>query len=114
MKAEKTEATGIEITPSSGNVFADLGLPDAETLLLKANLAVDIEAIVQRRRLTRAKAAKMLGLSQSELADILGGRLRDYPVECLLRLLTALGRDVAIVIRKPKSRRQGRLTLEAA
>ena len=62
-----------EITPSSGNVFADLGLPDAETLLLKANLAVDIEEIVQRRRLTRAKAAKMLGLSQSELADILGG-----------------------------------------
>jgi predicted XRE-type DNA-binding protein len=98
----------------SGNVFADLGRPDAEVHLLKAELVTRIDEIIRERHLTQAKAAELLGLSQPDVSRLLRGSFRDYSVERLLRLLTALGRDIEIVIRKPKARRPGRLTIEAA
>jgi predicted XRE-type DNA-binding protein len=107
----ETEDTAIE--RGSGNVFADLGLPDAETHLLKAELVARIDQIVRQRRLTQARAAELLGLSQPDVSRLLRGSFRDFSVERLLRLLTTLGRDVEIVIRKPRSRRPGRLSIEA-
>jgi len=98
----------------SGNVFADLGLPDADTLLLKADLVTRIDEIIRRRKLTQARAAALLGLSQPDVSRLLQGSFQDYSMERLLRLLMALGRDVEIVIRRPRSRRQGRIRVEAA
>lgn len=104
----------IDVQPGSGNVFADLGLPDADTHLLKADLVRRIDGIIRQRRLTQAQAAELLGLSQPDVSRLLRGSFRDYSMERLLRLLTALGRDVEIVIRKPRARRPGRLSVEAA
>jgi len=102
------------IVRGSRNVFADLGRPDAEAHLLKAELVSRIDEIIRRRRMTQAHAAKLLGISQPDVSRLLRGHFRDYSVERLLRLLTALGRDVEIVIRKPRARRQGRLSIDAA
>lgn len=104
----------IKIERGSGNVFADLGRPDAETHLLKADLVARIGEIVGARAMTQARAAELLGISQPDVSRLLRGDFRDYSVDRLLRLLTGLGRDVEIVIRKPRTRRQGRLRVEAA
>ena len=103
----------IKIERSSGNVFADLGRPDAEAHLLKAKLVSRIDAIIRQRGLKQVEAAKLLGLSQPDVSRLLRGNFREYSVERLLRLLLVLGRDVQIVIREPRSRRQGRLLVEA-
>ncbi len=102
------------VEKSSGNVFADLGRPDADTHLLKAELVNRIDEIIRRRRITQAEAARLLGLSQPDVSRLLRGYFRDFSVERLLRLLMALGRDVDIVIRKPKGRRRGRLSIGTA
>ncbi len=102
------------ITRSSGNVFADLGRPDAETHFLTAELVSRIDQIIRERHLTQARAAAVLGISQPDVSRLLRGSFRDYSVERLLRLLMALGRDVEIVIRRPPARRRGRLRIEAA
>jgi predicted XRE-type DNA-binding protein len=104
----------IPVERGSGNVFADLGRPDAEAHLLKAELVAQIDGIIRERRMTQAQAAALLGISQPDVSRLLRGNFRDHSVERLLRLLTGLGRDVEIVIRKPRSRRQGRLRVEAA
>ena len=85
---------------SSGNVFADLGLPDADAHIVKAELVLRIEAIIRGRNLTQAEAGRLLGLSQPDVSWLLRGDFREYSLERLLRLLTALGRDVDIVIRR--------------
>ena len=103
----------IRIERSSGNVFADLGYPDADAQLMKAELASQIDEIIRGRRLTQADAAKLLGVSQPDVSRLLRGNFRDYSVDRLLRLLVELGRDVEIVIRKPRSHRPGRLRVAA-
>lgn len=74
----------------SGNVFADLGLPDPETRLAKANVVIESAAAMEKRRLTHAKAARLMGMSRPELVDLLHGRTGPYTVdglkECLRRL----------------------------
>ena len=107
------DSDDVKIELGSGNVFADLGRPDAEAQLLKADLVARIDDIIRRRRLTQTRAAALLGLSQPDVSRLLRGDFRAYSVERLLRLLTALGRDVEIVIRKPRSRRPGRLKIDA-
>lgn len=102
-----------KIERGSGNVFADLGHPEAEVHLLKAELVTRIDEIIRRRKLKQVDAAKLLGLSQPDVSRLLRGNFRDYSVERLLRLLTVLGRDVEIVIRESRSKRQGRLSIGA-
>ena len=105
----------IEVETGSGNVFADLGLPDADDHLLKAQLVSRIDGIIRRRKLTQAKAGELLGLSQPDVSRLLRGHFRDFSLERLLRLLMALDRDVEIVIRrKPKSRARSQLHITAA
>ena len=103
----------LKVERGTGNVFADLGRPDAETQLLKAELVTRIDKIIRQRGLKQVEAAKLLGLSQPDISRLLRGNFREYSVERLMRLLTALGRDVEIVIREPRSQRQGRLTVSA-
>lgn len=108
MKTDKEE-----IERGSGNVFTDLGLADGETHLLKAELVTRIDRIIRQRGLKQVDAAKLLGLSQPDVSRLLRGNFQEYSMERLLRLLTALGRDVNIVIRKPRSERPGRLRIGA-
>lgn len=114
---QKRRSPPAAIERSSGNVFADLGLPDAETHLVKASLVSQIDDIIHRRKLTQVKAAALMGLKQPDVSRLLRGDFRDFSVERLLRLLMALDRDIDIVIRpKPaRTRRPGRLqVVEAA
>lgn len=107
-------AERIKITKGSDNVFADLGLPDAEELLVKATLAIEIERIIRQHKLTQRAAAKLMGIDQPKVSHILRGRLEGYSTERLMGFLTALGRDIEIVVRKaPRTRRQGRLKVTA-
>ena len=93
----------LEMEPSSGNVFADLGLADAEQHLIKAGLVVKIGRIVRQRKLTQAVAARLMGIDQPKVSAMLAGQFRGYSVERLMRFLVALGHDVEIVV-KPKKR----------
>lgn len=107
-------AERIKITKGSGNVFADLGLPNPEERLAKAQLALQIGEIIERRGLTQRAAAALMGIDQPKVSHILHGRLADYSTERLIGLLRALGRDIDIVIRKPARRRgRGRLRVVA-
>ena len=97
----------------SGNVFADLELPDADIHLLKAELVSRIDSIVRQRRITQTEAARLLGLSQPDVSRLLRGDFRQYSLERLFRLLTALGRDIDIVVRQPRSATGGKLRIVA-
>ena len=97
----------------SGNVFADLDRPDAESHLLKAALVSLTDDIIRQRSMTLVDAAPALGLSQSELSRLLRGDFREYSLERLLPLLMALGCDVAIVIRPSGSNTDGSLRIAA-
>jgi predicted XRE-type DNA-binding protein len=103
----------VKVERGSDNVFTDLGQPDPDAHLLKAELVTRIDEIIRRRGLKQVEAAKLLGLSQPDVSRLLRGSFREYSIERLLRLLTALGRDVQIVIRQSQSRRQGRLSIAA-
>jgi predicted XRE-type DNA-binding protein len=92
-----------EFTQSSGNVFADLRLPHADDLLVKAELAAKIIAEIQRRRLTQSQAAHFLGIDQPKISALKQGKLSGFSIERLMRLLVKLGRDVEITV-KGKSR----------
>jgi predicted XRE-type DNA-binding protein len=106
----KKRKTEIPVTPSSGNVFADIGLPEPEDELTKAQLASHIRHLIKRRRLTQVAAATLMGIDQPKVSALLHGRLTNFSSERLMRLLTALGQDVDITIRdKPGNRAQGRI-----
>jgi predicted XRE-type DNA-binding protein len=98
-----------EVTPSSGNVFADLKLPHADDLLAKAELAAKIIAEIQRRRLTQSQGAAILGIDQPKISALKQGKLSGFSIERLIRLLLALGRDVEITV-KTRSKRRVRAT----
>ncbi len=98
----------------SGNVFADLGLPDADAHLAKAELVSRIDDILRERGITQADAARLLGLSEPNVSRLLRGEFRDYSLEDLLRLLTALGCDVDIVVRQPGGAPAGTLRIVVA
>lgn len=86
-------------TPSSGNVFADLGLAGAADLNLKAELAIKLREIMRRRGLSQTAAARITGVSQPDLSRLLRGRLRDLSVERLLRALGSLETEIDISVR---------------
>ena len=99
----------MKIIKSSGNVFADLGLPGAEERLLKTRLAAEIARAIAGRKLTQAAAAELIGIDQPKVSHLLNGRLAGFSTERLLTWLIALGRDVDIIVRRPLQRRAGRL-----
>jgi len=86
---------------SSGNVFADLGLPNPEERLVKAELASKISSLIDQKQLTQMNAAELLGIDQPKVSALVRGRLSGFSTARLLRFLLALGNDVDIVV-KPK------------
>ena len=88
----------------SGNVFRDLGIPNAEEHLIKAQLVFKIDTILKSRRLKQAKAATLLGIKQPDVSKMLRGEFRQFSVERLLRFLVALDHDVEIVVKPRRGR----------
>jgi predicted XRE-type DNA-binding protein len=106
----KKQEPEIPVTPGSGNVFADLGFEEPEEELTKAQLASHIRQIIQRRRLTQVAAGALMGIDQPKVSALLNGRLANFSTDRLMRLLTALGQDVEIVVReKPSNLNKGRI-----
>lgn len=104
-----------KVEASSGNVFADLGLKDAEEKQTRVRLAVAINEILRQRGLTQAAAARRLEVNQPKVSALRNYQLQGFSVERLMRFLTALERDVEIVIhRKGRSRKRGRIVVSAA
>jgi predicted XRE-type DNA-binding protein len=83
----------------SGNVFKDLGIPNAEEHLIKAQLVFKIDAIMKDRDLKQTKAADLLGIKQPDVSKMLRGDFKQFSVERLLRFLVALDHDVEIVVK---------------
>ena len=93
------------VIPNSGNVFADMGLPDAAELDTKARLGAAINRIVERRGLSQAEVAAALKINQPKVSALMCYKLEGFSVERLMRFLVALGQDVEIVVKaKPRSR----------
>ncbi len=101
-----TGDTAIGIEEGSVNVYADLGRPDADEMLVKAQLASRIGEVIKRRRLTQVAAAEITGLPQPKLSGLLRGQFRGVSEAKMLACLTRLGRDVRIVV-GPARRRAG-------
>jgi len=100
------------IERGSTNVYADLGMADAEEMLVKAQLATKIGDIIRRRKLTQVQAAQLLGITQPKLSGLLRGQFRGVSETKMLECLTKLGRDIEIVVKSaPRSRTEGHVSV---
>ena len=110
-----SKAIDVEVHEGSGNVFADLGLPDADELLLKANLTAELRRLIAERKLTQTKAAAILGIAQADLSKLLRGSIRGYSVARLMAFLTAFNQDVEVIVRPhDRAGESGRITFTLA
>jgi predicted XRE-type DNA-binding protein len=100
-----TDRKTTRVTPSSGNVFADLGYEYPEEAILKGQLVYMIGTIIEDRGLTQIEAARILGVDQPKVSALMNGRMSNFSVERLLRFLAALGEDIEIVV-KAKAQEQ--------
>src|SRR5206468_11686320 len=103
----------VRVAKSSGNVFADLGLPQPEQELLKARLTLQIYRLIKERGLTQVEAGKLLGIKQPHVSALMRNRSGTFSVERLLDFLTALGQDVEITVR-PTRKDQGAVSVVIA
>jgi predicted XRE-type DNA-binding protein len=104
-----------EVVQSSGNVFADLGLPNASEKQTRVRLTVAINQIIQKRHLSQTAAARLLDINQPKISALVNYQLEGFSVERLMHFLNALDRDVEIVIKKkPRSKRAARIEVTGA
>jgi predicted XRE-type DNA-binding protein len=104
-------ARKVKVDVGSGNIFADLGLPDAEIHFLRAQIVSEIYRLTNERKLTQTQAGRLMGVSQPEVSRMFKGNFREYSIERLMGFLTSFDRDVEIVV-KPHRRtgKAGRIT----
>jgi predicted XRE-type DNA-binding protein len=97
-----------EVVEGSENIFADIGLPNAEEHLIKAKLVLTIDRLMTVRGLKQVEAARLFGVKQPDVSKMLRGDFRQFSVERLMRFLVALGQDVEIVVKPsaPKAKAQ--------
>jgi predicted XRE-type DNA-binding protein len=114
MKRVSAKSGKTSIIPSSGNVFSDLQLSDAEEKQTKVRLAVTINQIIASANLSQAAASDVLKVNQPKISALVNYRLDGFSVERLMNFLNALGRDVEIVIRKAPGRRTPKIRVTAA
>ena len=110
----KKRSRKMQVEVGSGNVFADLGLPDAGELDIKLRLAVEIVRVIDTRRLSQVAAAGLLGINQPKVSALKNYKLDGFSVERLLTFLLALGREVEIRIRPRRTSRGRNRILVAA
>jgi predicted XRE-type DNA-binding protein len=101
------------VTAGSGNVFADLGIPNPEQELLKAELTLQIYRLIQKRNLTQTEAGKILGISQPQVSALARNRAGNFSLGRLLDFLTALGQNVEIKV-GPAHKEQGGMSVVLA
>ena len=91
----------LKITPSTGNVFRDLGFrrEEAEHLLVRADLMIEVQKIIESRRLKQNAAAKLLRVSQPRVSDLLRGRIDLFSTDALIDMLTRLGARVRLTVK---------------
>lgn len=96
----------IAVTPSSGDVFRDLGFPrtEAEHLLIRADLMLQLQKTITDRSLKQAAAAQILGVSQPRVSDLLRGRLHLFSTDTVIDMLIRLGARVRFVVDRPRGR----------
>ena len=104
---------GVEVQRSSGNVFADLGLPDAEKLKIKTGLVIEIRKAMRQLGLTQQAAAKRMGVTQPKVSDMMRGDFSNLSERKLMDCLTRLGYDIEISVR-PAAAALGHLILAPA
>ncbi len=94
----------LDIIPSSGNIFLDLGFPEdeAETLMTRSKFMIEIEKIIESNGWTQAEAARQLGVSQPRVSDLIHGRVDKFSIDMLMRWLVKLGRKVTYQIKSKK------------
>jgi predicted XRE-type DNA-binding protein len=100
----------VRVGEGSGNVFADLGLPNPEHKLLKAELTLQIYKIVKARGLTQTQAGQLLGIKQPHVSTLMRNRAGNFSIGRLIEFLTALGHDVEITV-KPTRKAQGEMSV---
>jgi predicted XRE-type DNA-binding protein len=110
--SKQARAKRIRSEKSSGNVFADLGLPHPEQELLKARLTLEIYRLIKARGLKQADAGKILGIRQPHVSALMRNRAGTFSVERLMEFLTALGQDVEITVR-PTRKERGEMSVVA-
>jgi predicted XRE-type DNA-binding protein len=105
----------IRVHESTGNVFADLSLADADDLFAKSGLVHRIAYIIEKRKLTQVQAAALLDIDQPKISNLLRGRLEGFSTERLFRFLNALDQDVEIIIKqKARSSKHAEVRVLAA
>lgn len=114
MKAVSSKTRRIRIQRGSGNVFADLKLPNADERQHKAELAAEINALIRSRGLNQQQAAKRLGIDQPKVSDLSRGKLKAFSIERLLEFLTLLDRHVEIIVSPARKGRAAGLFVVAA
>jgi predicted XRE-type DNA-binding protein len=102
------------IVRGSGNVFADMGLPDAEELDTKVRLGAALCRIIQQRELTQAQVGSVLGINQPKVSALLNYKLDGFSIERLMRFLVAMGLDVEINVKAGPRSRSARIAVKAA
>jgi predicted XRE-type DNA-binding protein len=108
-------AKKVKVDVGSGNIFADLGLPDAENHFLKAQIVSEIYRLTNQRKLTQARAGKLMGITQPEVSRMFKGNFREYSIDRLMSFLTSFDRDVEIVVKpRKKDGKSGRITFVPA
>ena len=112
-KAKKASKSAAPVTESSGNVFLDLGLPNPEQELLKAQLTLQIYTILKDSGMTQVEIAKILGVRQPQVSLLMRNRAGNFSVGRLMEFLTALRRDVEITVR-PTNKEHGALSVVSA
>ena len=104
-----------KVTPSSGNVFADLRLPNPDEHRVKATIALSIAEMIDNRGLTQEEAAEVLGLSQPNISNLVRGKIEKFTIDRLMRYMRKLDYDVTISFKpKPKNRRKATLLVKGA
>ena len=112
MSQDRPSEERIQFEEGSGNVFADIGIPEPEEALAKAQLADMIAESLEKEGLTQAQSAEFLGIDQGSVSKLVNGRLDGFSQERLIRYLNTLGNNVEIVVRRPEGfRDRGRLTV---
>ncbi|MBZ5643022.1 MAG: helix-turn-helix domain-containing protein [Acidobacteriia bacterium] len=113
IKAEKARVRASRVTESSGNVFADLGLPNPEQEMLKARLTLQIHSILKDSGMTQVEIARILGVQQPQVSLLMRNRAGSFSVGRLIEFLTALRQDVEITVR-PTRKEHGTLSVISA
>lgn len=111
MKNKKIET--LEYETSSGNVFADLGISNPEEALAKSDLALQINEIISKKKLTQRNAAKLLGVDQPKVSAFINGKLTGFSLERLFRFLNVLGQDITITVRPVNKKQKAKLNVNS-